>query len=260
MDELTRIDPEELRDEISKTDVFLGSMLNSDAEVTLLQELLEDARPPAVLIFTSQSELVTLSRLGGFDAHTFAPGNEAFDRLMRQFDQLQVPLPPSPHAVLAAAPRLSQRLDEQMLGPLWLYARAGLYWLNASPENFAQLFLHIANHHPAYEGRFAPRPPTVFPDVALWHPASAGRFFPSYDEYDTWYRAYRSAASSAARPKVGIVVFRQYVTGGTFGHYDAMISSWRPKDLTSCAASAAWTTARWWSSISSAPGSTCCLI
>lgn len=252
IDELTQVDPELLRNEINQADVFLGSMLNSDAEVALLAEMLQHSLPPATLVFTSQPELMVVSRLGEFDARELVPGNDQFDRLVKGLHGMGVRLPPSPHALLAATPRLARRLDERMLGPLWLYAQAGSYWLNASPENFAQLFYHIATQLPQYRDRFTPAPPILFPDVALWHPAAADEFFHSYDEYDAWYRSVRNSGERSAsraevngseaaspeattpdkkRPTVGVIVFRQYVTGGTYRHYEAMIEALESEGL-----------------------------
>ncbi|MBO8140550.1 MAG: magnesium chelatase subunit H [Firmicutes bacterium] len=228
VDQLLAADREEIRRRLALADVFLGSMLNSEREVSLLRELFEDGRPPVTVVFTSQPELVLLSRVGPFDGPSLIRDRAAWTGLTRTLQQAGIDIPPSLPALMAMAPRLWARLGDA-LGCLEPYARAGLYWLNASPENARRMMLHLANHHPKFQGRFRPEPPVVFPEVALWHPRAGRRFFASYDEFRQWRDA--ALAPAEDRPKVGVVVFRQYVTGESHRHYDAVVEALEAEGL-----------------------------
>lgn len=270
IDELPHIPIDELRAELAETDVLLGSMLNSDEETTLLNRLLGEQRPPATLIFTSEPELMMQSRVGPFDARTWAGDRERFMGFIGRLHAAGVHMPPVPHPLLAAAPRLSQRLGPDVLGDLWTYARAGLYWLNSSPANMANMLLFVLATMAQSQAGSADSPgsealaaiqalstagslpaaaaPETYPPVALWHPESDG-MFDSYESYAEWYATRRAATETngqpdgdgrvvqndgervatgerdGTRPKIGVVVFRQYVTGGTFEHYRAAIAA-----------------------------------
>lgn len=227
VEELAARDREDLARRLARTDVFIGSMINSDREAALLAGLLEQCRPRVTVVFTSQPELMGLSRIGAFDARDWAQDTRPLQDLVRRLSETGPSLPPSVPAVLAALPRLGMRLGPEILGEVWPYARAGAYWLNASPENWRRLLLHLAAHHPAHAGRVKPEPPEMFPEVALWHPRAPG-YFASYEEYRAWYDRYRP---SARRPTVGVIVFRQYVTGGAWRHYEAVIAALEARGL-----------------------------
>lgn len=248
IDELLHVPIEQLRADIAQADVLIGSMLNSDAEVTRLQQLLNEHRPPVTLFFTSQPELTQLTRIGSFDALKTMNDRATLMQLVAKLQAAGAPMPPIPHAILAATPRLSQRFGPEVLGDLWTYGRAGSYWLNSSPDNVAQMLLHVATQLPGHGGQWQPQAPEVYPTVALWHPA-AEDYFQSYEAYARWYEQYRLAhrgtgpatergavvdaeqAGDDSRPRVGVVVFRQYVTGGTFEHYAAAIAALEAEGL-----------------------------
>ncbi|MFS8664552.1 MAG: magnesium chelatase subunit H [Limnochordales bacterium] len=243
LDELAGLDAARLGPRLARADIFIGSMINSDREAALLADLLRRQRPPVTVFFTSQPELMLLTRLGSFDAEVLARGGPGWDALVQRLAAAGAAPPPSPPALLLALPRLGMRLGPEALGDAWAYARAGAYWLHASPENFRRLLLHLANHHPAHAGRFDPEPPEAYPEVALWHPR-AERYFASYDAYRAWYDEYRDAAGPAgqprrgqgpaaprSRPAVGVIVFRQYVTSGAWRHYDAVITALEEQGL-----------------------------
>lgn len=235
LDELTAIPFSRLQSDLLETDVLIGSMLNSDAETALLARALKSERPPVTLFFTCQPELTALSRIGSFDAEPLFRDRRALTALLEKLQSLGgPPLPPAAHVLLAAAPRFARHVGPEQLGDLWLYAQAGSYWLNASPENFARLLLFLARATPKADLPLpsempAPEPPEIYPNVALWHP-EAGDSFSNYDEYAAWYESYRPR-SPAPRPAVGVVVFRQYVTGGTFEHYRAAIRALEARGL-----------------------------
>jgi len=229
VEELTHLDKATLERQLAAADVFIGSMLNSEREVAMLAELLAQRRPPVTVVFTSQPELMLLSRLGAFDAQAWVRDPGRLHSLAQRLRAAGAPAPPSPAGLLAALPRLVSRFGPDVLGEAWAYGQAGAYWLNAAPENWRRLLLHLANHHPAYAGRFQPEPPVIFPEVALWHPR-AEQFFPTYEAYRSWYEQYRGS-KTGERPAVGVVVFRQYVTGGAWRHYEAVIAALEAEGL-----------------------------
>src|SRR5690606_623414 len=138
-------------------------------EVAMLAELLAQRRPPWTVVFTSHPGLMLLPRSGAFDPQAWARQPAPLPGLAHRFPAAGAPAPPSPAGLLAALPRLVSRFGPDVLGEAWAYGQAGAYWLNAAPENWRRLLLHLANHHPAYAGRFQPEPPVIFPEVALWH-------------------------------------------------------------------------------------------
>ncbi|OUM98712.1 MAG: magnesium chelatase subunit H [Firmicutes bacterium ZCTH02-B6] len=229
VEELAHVDKGVLERQLAAADVFIGSMLNSDQEVALLTGLLAERRPPVTVVFTSQPELTMLSRLGAFDAQDWVREPNRLHALAQRLNASGIQIPPSPFGLLSMLPRLAYRLGPETLGDAWAYGQAGAYWLNASPENWRRLLMHLANYHPAYGGRFRPDPPIVFPEIALWHPR-ADQYFSTYTEYQEWYRQHRGQALGE-RPAVGVIVFRQYVTGGAWRHYDAVIAALEAEGL-----------------------------
>mgnify|MGYP001242958095 CR=1 FL=1 len=242
LEECGALSPEDLGRRLGETDVFIGSMLNSDREVRLLAGLLRRWRPPVTVVFTSQPELMSMTRIGAFDAQALAEDPASLGALARRLAAAGAPVPPALPGMLSALPRLALRLGPEILGDAWPYALAGAYWLNASPENWRRLLIHLAGCHPRLAGRFHPEPPEVFPEVALWHPR-AGQYFTAYADYRGWYDAYRAAETAVApeavsppgeggrRPAVGVIVFRQYVTGGAWRHYEAVIRALEAEGL-----------------------------
>src|SRR5690606_34871579 len=181
----------------------LGSMLNNDREVRQLVQHLEARRPPVTAIFHSQPELLAHVRVGPLDGRTLFGDRQYVRQLVEHLRGHGAPLPPIPHVVLAAAPRLEPRLGREGLGDLWAYARAGLYWAHGSVDNLAALLAHLVSLHPAAAGKAIAAPaPELHPEVALWHP-EAPAFFTALDDYLAWYLPYWEGRYGAPPPGSG---------------------------------------------------------
>ncbi|REJ34553.1 MAG: hypothetical protein DIU82_08835, partial [Bacillota bacterium] len=121
VEELTHLDKATLERQLAAADVFIGSMLNSEREVAMLAELLAQRRPPVTVVFTSQPELMLLSRLGAFDAQAWVRDPGRLHSLAQRLRAAGAPAPPSPAGLLAALPRLVSRFGPDVLGEAWAY-------------------------------------------------------------------------------------------------------------------------------------------
>lgn len=216
--------PEEkarFRAELATADVFFGSMLTGDAEVESLAKALAEAPPPIVVVFHSEPSLVRLSRLGAFSAEAYwQADSDPLFRTVQTALAKGVRLPPQPMVVLSSLPRLLPLLPEAEFPDLHAYGRCILYWHHGSPQNLGGLLRHLARFLPGGEALPSAPEPILYPDIALWHP-KAPSLFPDLARYLEWYGSFRQQSGR----RVGLVLFRQYVTSENCGHYAAAIAA-----------------------------------
>lgn len=233
----------ELAGALATADVLLGGVLNLDAEVRALAELLQARRPPVTAIFHSQLEALLQTHIGDFDGRTFRQDG-TMGRVLGALREKGVPLPGLPNVVLAALPQLVHLLPPDQFGGLKAYAAAARLWGEGTEGALAALILHLLNQHPAVAGRLTVPRVAPLPQVALWHP-QAGQAFATLADYEAWYRAPAGGAGASppaggagaspgrqpAAPAVGVLLHRRWVAAGDTAHYAAVIGALEAEGL-----------------------------
>ncbi len=208
---------------LSGADLFLGAVLNLDAEVQTLVGLLQARRPAVVAVFHSQPEALLQTRLGEFDALTFER-----DGSLGQIQALArghgIMLPARSAAVLARLPQWLPLLPPDRFSGLRAYARAAQLWDEGSPPALSALIVHLLAQHPAGTGHImVPHVPPL-PAVGLWHPR-AGQVFAGLADYRAWYRP------PDGQPAVAVLLHRRWVLTGDTAHYGAVLNALEAQGL-----------------------------
>lgn len=210
---------------IGKADVLITSMINVDADCQRLVNILHRQQPRFVLPIHCQPELLSFLRLDDVTGDTLH--DRAFlSQAAAALTAAGIPAPPIAAAILALLPRVLANFPAvDPLVRLRPYAVAAALWQQATPDHLERLFVYLKQlaHHDAEP----PVPPIdIQPRTALWHPA-ADRLFTTVDAYMSWYENHLGDEPDnfTARPRVGVIVFRQLVLSGDTAHYRACIEA-----------------------------------
>lgn len=217
---------EQLRAHLAQADVAIASMVNTDEEALRLSDLFEAARPPTVLAFNCQPELLRYVRCANLDGEALLE-RSALRELAAAFREIGAPLPQMGHVMLAAVPRLLHLLPSD--GPLAAFrpfAQAAQYWQHATPANLSKLFAYLCALAADFDAKG--QAVDVVPGLGLWHPEANG-YFTDWERYQAWYARYLPDAEQ--RPYVGVVLFRQLVATGDTLPYSAVVAALEAKGL-----------------------------
>ncbi|HWI65150.1 MAG TPA: cobaltochelatase subunit CobN, partial [Symbiobacteriaceae bacterium] len=203
------LDEEALRRSVRRADAVFGGVLNLDGPVQRVAAILAEEQPPLVVIFHSQVEALTLTRIGDFDA-----SGPSWREAVAALRQAGAPLPGLLNVFLAALPQVESLLPTGQFQGMRLYARALRLWQDGSVGALTALLQLLTGQSVV--------PHTPVPLIGLWHPS--GGYFTHLREYKTWY-------GPGERPAVGVILHRRWVAGENAAHFAAVIAKLEAQGL-----------------------------
>src|SRR5690625_169604 len=216
-----------ITESLAAADVFIASMVNVDSDSQHLVKLLRSHSPRFVLPINCQPELLPFLRVGDIDGERL--NDRGFlGQVAGALHAAGIQAPPIAPALMAMLPRALARLpNTEPVAQLRPYAVAAALWQQATPAHLERLFSYLKQL--VQDGTEPPLPDIdVQPRTALWHPA-ADRLFTDSKSYMAWYERYLAQQGEqvdfSARPRVGMILFRQLVLSGDTAHYRATIEA-----------------------------------
>jgi len=234
------------RSDIARGDIVLSTMMFLDDHIRAIVPALTARREAcdAMIGLMSSSEVVKLTKLGGYRMDAPAKGPMAFLKKLRG-----KPVKPGEAPAAGAGEkqmRMLRRLPKILkyipgtAQDVRQYFLTLQYWLAGSDENVAQMIRALVDRYAdgprrALRGTCKPAAPREYPDVGVYHPALAGRIAASASTLPTTRRA---------NGTVGVVLLRSYVLAHDSAHYDGVIAALEAKGLNVVPAFAAGLDAR----------------
>ncbi|MFN4225902.1 MAG: magnesium chelatase subunit H [Hyphomonas sp.] len=219
--------PAQAQADIASADVIIASMLFLEDHIRAVLPALRARRDScdAIVGCLSASEIVQLTRVGGFDMSRPASGPIALmKRLRGSGDKARAG--EKQMKTLRRLPKLLRYIPG-VAQDVRAYFLAMQYWLAGSEKNIANAVRFLIDRYAAgprahLRGRLDPSPPEEYPDTGLYHP----RLNPPVTE-----RPEALPKAPAHQPVVGLLVMRSYITSGDTGHYDGVIAALEARGL-----------------------------
>ena len=213
--------------DVGRADIIIASMLfiEEHTRAILPALLARRASCDAMVGCMSASEIVQLTRVGGFDMSKPASGPIALMKRLRgsgdkaRAGEKQMKTLRRLPKILRYIPGVAQDVRA--------YFVTMQYWLAGSEKNIANAVRFLVDRYAAgprahLKGTLNPAPPEEYPETGLYHP----RLTPTVTE-----RLDALPKSPAHQPTVGLLVMRSYVSSGDTGHYDGVIEAFESRGI-----------------------------
>jgi magnesium chelatase subunit H len=213
--------------DVGRADIIIASMLFIEEHTRAILPALLARREScdAIVGCMSASEIVQLTRLGGFDMSKPATGPIALMKRLRgsgdkeRAGEKQMKTLRRLPKILRYIPGVAQDVRA--------YFVTMQYWLAGSQHNLANAVRFLIDRYAAgprahLKGTLSPAPPEAFPETGLYHP----RMTPKVAE-----RIEALPKGPSHQPTVGLLVMRSYVTSGDTGHYDGVIQVFESRGI-----------------------------
>jgi magnesium chelatase subunit H len=211
-------------DDIARADIVIATMLFMDDHINAVLPALQARRDhcDAMIGFMSGSEIVRLTRMGGYSMSKPASG------MMAVLKKLKGSAKPGSGDSGGKQMRMLRRLPKILkfipgtAQDLRAYFLTMQYWLAGSDDNVVQMVRALVDRYadgPRRElrGTMAAKAPAEYPEVGLYH---SGRIF---EELKDLPRAKGAA--------VGLLMLRSYILARDTAHYDGVIAALEAKGL-----------------------------
>ncbi len=228
-------DPQSLeacKADIHRADIVVASMLFMEPHFEPVMPALQARRErcDAMVCCMSASEVVRLTRMGGFDMSAPQSGPLALLKRLRGRskpgkDKGAKTQGAKQMAMLRRLPRLL-RFIPGTAQDVRAYFLSLQYWLASSDENLARMVRLLVNRYAdgprrALRGTLDTPPPTEYPDTGLYHPAMTDRITDRLDRLPS--------KKDCDRGTIGLLVMRSYVLAGDTRHYDGVIEAFESR-------------------------------
>ncbi len=215
---------QECIEDIGRSDILIVCMMFMEEHISAVLPALEARRDEcdAILCFMCASEVMRLTRMGGFSMDGKQKGPLALLKRLRGSKKKKSKSSGAGQmAVLRRLPRIL-RFIPGTAQDLRAYFLAMQYWLAGSEKNIRNLVLLMVTRYAKNLGevtsaKVAIDAPVEYPEVGLYHPRLGKLISESYDEV--------AALGDASGPNVGVLLMRSYLLAGNTKHYDALIAA-----------------------------------
>ena len=251
----------EFENDFKTCDFFLANMITQADQIVPLERFIKQYGPTkperAIVIVNSMPSLMTLTKMGDFEftklVHFFKEGPVA--KISNLVGNIRSKLQKSP--TVTPAPELDPdevvRLSKAKThGParknlnsgmvtamrtlpnllklvpgqaqdLRAYMLIAIYWLNCSPENFAEFFKFVIDRYvPSYKGpKLKAKDPIIYPRLALFHPAVPSKNWEDLAEFEKWLVQRRKNRTPVGR--VGLIMTQLYYLAGNHRHVTELV-------------------------------------
>ncbi|MFN4024782.1 MAG: magnesium chelatase subunit H [Hyphomonas sp.] len=218
---------EAARTDIATAHFILASMLFLEDHIRAVMPALSARRSgcDAIVGCMSASEVVQLTRLDRFDMSKPASGPIALMKRLRGSGD-KAKAGEKQLRTLRRLPKIL-RFIPGVAQDVRAYFITMQYWLSGSEANIVNAVRFLIDRYAAgprahLRGTLNPQPPEEYPETGLYHPAMVPRISERADDLPD---------SAAARPAVGLLVMRSYITSGDTGHYDGAIAALEARGL-----------------------------
>ncbi|MBN2885388.1 MAG: magnesium chelatase subunit H, partial [Chromatiaceae bacterium] len=225
-------DPESLercRADIAQADIILITMLVMEEHFKPILPALAARREAcdALIVCMSASELMRLTRLGGFTMEGGQGGPMALlKRLRGNKEQKKQSAGAQQMSMLRRIPKLL-RFIPGTAQDVRAYFLTLQYWLAGSDENLGNMIRFLVDRYADGErrhlrGTLKVAAPVEYPDVGLYHPRMKLRISAQLADLPT---------ARGAAGRVGVLLMRSYVLAGNTAHYDGVIEALEARGL-----------------------------
>ena len=217
------------RADIARADILIAGMLFLEDHFLPVIDDLRARREhcDAMICMASASEVVQLTRIGGFDMSRPASGPMALLKKLRSKKD-KAPGGATQMKMLRRIPQLL-RFIPGTAQDARTYFLTLQYWLGGSDENVDNMIRHVIDRavdgpRRVLRGKLSVAPPVDYPEVGVYHPRMAGRLredanlLPGSGRHD-------------GAGTVGVLLLRSYLLSRNAGHYDGVIAALESRGL-----------------------------
>ncbi len=217
------------KDDIGKADIILTTMLFMEEHIKPVLPSLQARREQcdALVACVSASEVVRLTRMGGFSMDSRQGGALAFLKKLRGTNKHNGSTGAKQMAMLRQIPKIL-RLVPGTAQDVRAYFLTLQYWLAGSDENVANMVRLLITRYAdgprrALRGTIKAKPPAEYPDVGVYHPRLKDRITDASRRLP--------APKGGGRATVGLLIMRSHVLAGDTRHYDGVIEEFEARGL-----------------------------
>ncbi|WP_216234979.1 magnesium chelatase subunit H [Polynucleobacter wuianus] len=217
--------------DIEAADILIVTMLFMEDHYKPVIEALKARRDhcDAMICAMSAGEVVSLTRMGGFDMGKPATGLMALLKRLRGNKEKAQTGGAAQMRMLRRLPKILRFIpgNAQDVRAYFLTLQ---YWLGGSEENLFHMVTNLVNRYAAGERQVLRTKekliePVIYPDNGIYHPRLKGRMSESIDDLP------KLVSDKKSKGRVGLLLLRSYILAGNTLHYDSVIASLEAQGL-----------------------------
>ena len=219
-----------LRD-IETADILIVTMLFMEDHYKPVIEALKERRNncDAMVCAMSAGEVVTLTRMGGFDMGKPASGLIGLLKRLRGNKEKSQTGGAAQMRMLRRLPKIL-RFIPGGAQDVRAYFLTLQYWLGGSEENLYHMVMNLVNRYASGERVTLKTKeklvePVIYPDNGIYHPRLKGRMSESLSDLP------KLVSDQNSKGKVGLLLLRSYILAGNTLHYDSVIAALETQGL-----------------------------
>ncbi|KXX65872.1 magnesium chelatase subunit H [Marichromatium gracile] len=212
--------------DIARGDIIMVTMLVMEEHFRPILPALQARRDDcdAMIVCMSASELMRLTKLGGFTMDGSAQGGPMalLKRLRGNKERKQQSAGAQQMSMLRRIPKLL-RFIPGTAQDVRAYFLTLQYWLAGSADNLGNMIRFLVDRYADGErrhlrGTLKVGAPIEYPEVGLFHPAVKGRITEQLAQLP-------NPGKGGFKGRVGLLLMRSYVLAGNSGHYEGVIKA-----------------------------------
>jgi magnesium chelatase subunit H len=217
--------------DIEAADILIVTMLFMEDHYKPVIEALKARRDhcDAMICAMSAGEVVSLTRMGGFDMGKPATGLMALLKRLRGNKEKAQTGGAAQMRMLRRLPKILRFIpgNAQDVRAYFLTLQ---YWLGGSEENLFHMVTNLVNRYAAGERQVLRTKekliePVIYPDNGIYHPRLKSRMSESIDDLP------KLVSDKKSKGRVGLLLLRSYILAGNTLHYDSVIASLEAQGL-----------------------------
>ena len=211
--------------DIESADILIVTMLFMEDHYKPVIEALKARRDhcDAMICAMSAGEVVSLTRMGGFDMGKPATGLMALLKRLRGNKEKAQTGGAAQMRMLRRLPKILRFIpgNAQDVRAYFLTLQ---YWLGGSEENLFHMVTNLVNRYAAGEREVLKTKeklvePVIYPDNGIYHPRLKGRMSESIHDLP------KLVSDKKSKGRVGLLLLRSYILAGNTLHYDSVIAA-----------------------------------
>ncbi|CAM3803159.1 magnesium chelatase subunit H [Polynucleobacter antarcticus] len=211
--------------DIQSADILIVTMLFMEDHFKPVIEALKARRHEcdAMICAMSAGEVVSLTRMGGFDMSKPASGLVGLLKKLRGNKEKAQTGGAAQMRMLRRLPKIL-RFIPGSAQDVRAYFLTLQYWLGGSEENLFHMVVNLVNRYAKGEraGLVSKEElvePVIYPDNGIYHPRLKGRMSESLSDLP------KLVSDKKSKGRVGLLLLRSYILAGNTLHYDSVIAA-----------------------------------